>query len=87
MNQIRKGVDNYKRTMKAEKGLDDPHFQQLKELASYKMETLTILASAFIYADEEGCAYLTNELLKAVEKLRKKLDKKREREAKNLEKR
>ena len=72
LNQIRKGVDNYKRAMKSEKGLQDSEFEELKEFASYKMETLTTLAMAFIPLDEEGCTFLTNELLKAVEKLGKK---------------
>ena len=82
LNQIRKGVDGYKRAMKSEKGLSDSEFEELKEFASYKMEVLTTLAMAFVPLDEAGCTFLTEELLKSVEKLRVKLEKKREREAK-----
>lgn len=77
LNQIRKGVDSYKRAMKSEKALGDNEFDELKDFASYKMETLTTLAMAFIPLDEKGCTFLTNELLKAVEKLRKKKEKER----------
>lgn len=86
LNQIRKGVNNYKQTMKSEKKLADSEFEELKDFASYKMETLTTLAMAFIPLDEEGCTFLTAELLKSVEKLRVKMDKKREKEAKQLAK-
>ena len=75
LNQIRKGVANYKRIMKAEKTLVDDDFEGIRIFAAYKMETLTILAGAFAEIDEEGCTFLTNELLKAVEKLRKKKEK------------
>lgn len=77
LNQVRKGVSNYKRIMKAEKSLVDDDFEGIRVFAAYKMETLTILAGAFAEIDEEGCTFLTNELLKAVEKLRKKKEKER----------
>jgi len=77
LNQIRKGVANYKRIMKAEKILVDDDFEGIRVFAAYKMETLTILAGAFAEIDEEGCTFLTKELLKAVERLAKKRAKER----------
>lgn len=82
LNQIRKGVSNYKRIMKAEKSLVDDDFEGIRVFAAYKMETLTILAGAFAEINEEGCTFLTNELLKAVEKLRKKKEKERPKQTK-----
>lgn len=82
LNQVRKGVSNYKRIMKAEKSLVDDDFEGIRVFAAYKMETLTILAGAFAEIDEEGCTFLTNELLKAVEKLGKKKEKERLKQSK-----
>jgi len=84
LNQVRKGVSNYKRIMKAEKSLVDDDFEGIRVFAAYKMETLTILAGAFAEIDEEGCMFLTNELLKAVEKLRKKKEKERLKQTKSI---